>query len=55
MRLFAASDACSAPFRGQMLGFASAILIEAATGAGIVGQLEGYAKAAGLLGAQSGF
>ena len=38
-----------------MLGFASAILIEAATGAGIVGQLEGYAKAAGLLGAQSGF
>jgi hypothetical protein len=41
--------------RWAMLGFASAILIEAATGAGVVGQLEGYAKAAGLLGAQSGF
>jgi hypothetical protein len=41
--------------RWGMVGFASAILIEAATGAGVVGQLEGYAKAAGLLGAQSGF
>ena len=41
--------------RAAMLGFAAAILIEAATGVGMVGQLEGYAKALGLLGAQSGF
>ncbi len=41
--------------RWAMVGFALAILIEAATGNGVVAQLEGYAKAAGLLGAQSGF
>jgi hypothetical protein len=38
-----------------MLGFASAILVEAATGNGVVSQLEQYAKFAGLLGPQSGF
>ena len=38
-----------------MLGFATAILVEAATGAGIINQLETYAKVAGLLGAESGF
>ena len=41
--------------RWAMLGFATAILVEAATGAGVVGQLETYAKVAGLLGANSGF
>lgn len=41
--------------RWAMLGFAAAILGEAATGAGIVGQLEAYAKWAGLLGPNSGF
>ena len=41
--------------RWAMLGFAAAILVEAATGAGVVGQLEMYAKFSGLLGAQSGF
>ena len=41
--------------RWAMLGFATAILVESATGAGVVGQLEFYAKAAGLLGAISGF
>ena len=41
--------------RWAMLGFAIAILVEAGTGAGVVGQLETYAKVAGLLGANSGF
>ena len=41
--------------RWAMLGFASLILIEAATGNGLVGQLETYAKFVGLLGANSGF
>lgn len=41
--------------RWAMLGFAAAILGEAATGAGVVGQLEAYAKWAGLLGPNSGF
>ena len=41
--------------RFAMLGFASAILTEAATGNGIVGQGIVYAKALGLLGPDSGF
>ena len=41
--------------RAAMLGFAIAILIEAASGVGIVGQMESYAKLVGLLGPQSGF
>lgn len=41
--------------RWAMVGFALAILIEAGTGNGVVGQLEVYAKAVGLLGAESGF
>jgi hypothetical protein len=38
-----------------MLGFVALILGEAATGNGLVGQLEAYAKLFGLLGAESGF
>jgi hypothetical protein len=41
--------------RWAMVGFATAILVEAATGAGVVGQLETYAKVAGMLGPNSGF
>ena len=41
--------------RWAMLGFANLILVEAATGHGLVAQLEAYAKFAGLLGANSGF
>lgn len=41
--------------RWAMMGFLSAVLVEAATGEGIIGQLFGYAKASGLLGADSGF
>lgn len=38
----------------QMLGFLTAIIIEAATGRGILVQLIGYAKALNLLGPASG-
>ena len=38
-----------------MLGFAAAILVEAATGQGIIGQLIQYGKLSGLLGDMSGF
>lgn len=38
-----------------MLGFAAAILIEAATGDGVIGQGILYAKVLGLLGPNSGF
>ena len=41
--------------RYAMLGFVALILGEAATGNGLVGQLEAYAKLFGLLGAESGF
>jgi len=41
--------------RWAMIGFATAILIEAATGNGILPQLIGYGKASGLLGPESGF
>lgn len=41
--------------RWAMLGFASAILIEAFSGDGIVGQLIFYCRFLGLLGDQSGF
>lgn len=38
----------------QMIGFLTAIIIEAATGRGILVQLIGYAKALNLLGPASG-
>ena len=38
-----------------MIGFALAVIIEAGTGNGIVGQLITYGKITGLLGANSGF
>ncbi len=38
----------------RMQGFLTAIIIEAATGRGILGQLIGYAKALNLLGPASG-
>ncbi|MEW5316365.1 MAG: hypothetical protein WDW38_007743 [Sanguina aurantia] len=41
--------------RAAMMGFLAAILVEAATGNGIIGQCIGYVKASGLLGAKSGF
>eukprot|EP00239_Pterosperma_sp_CCMP1384_P001503 CAMPEP_0197853952 /NCGR_PEP_ID=MMETSP1438-20131217/23764_1 /TAXON_ID=1461541 /ORGANISM="Pterosperma sp., Strain CCMP1384" /LENGTH=272 /DNA_ID=CAMNT_0043468541 /DNA_START=72 /DNA_END=890 /DNA_ORIENTATION=+ len=41
--------------RWAMIGFATAILIEAATGRGIIPQLISYGKASGLLGVDSGF
>ena len=41
--------------RWAMIGFAAAIIIEAATGQGIIGQLIGYGKLSGLLGDMSGF
>ena len=41
--------------RWAMIGFAAAVAIESATGQGIMGQLIFYAKATGLLGADSGF
>lgn len=41
--------------RWAMIGFASAILIESATGAGIIPQMTFYAKLTGLLGPNSGF
>lgn len=41
--------------RWAMVGFATAILIEAASGGGIIPQLIFYGKASGLLGAESGF
>lgn len=41
--------------RWAMIGFALAVIIEAGTGNGIVGQLITYGKITGLLGANSGF
>ncbi len=41
--------------RYAMLGFAAAILVEAATGDGILGQLIDICKWTGLLGERSGF
>lgn len=41
--------------RWAMTGFLAAVLVEAATGNGIIGQLFIYFKASGLLGADSGF
>lgn len=41
--------------RWAMIGFATAIIVEAATGQGIIGQLIGYGKLSGLLGDMSGF
>ncbi len=41
--------------RWAMMGFLIAVLVEAATGEGIIGQLFGYAKWSGLLGQDSGF
>lgn len=41
--------------RLAMVGFLSAVLVEAATGNGILGQLIVYCKMSGLLGAESGF
>jgi len=41
--------------RWAMIGFLVAVLVEAATGQGIIGQLFGYAKWSGLLGKDSGF
>jgi hypothetical protein len=41
--------------RWAMIGFLTAVVVEAQTGQGIIGQLIGYAKASGLLGAKSGF
>lgn len=41
--------------RWAMLGFLSAVVVEAATGKGIISQLFMYAKLSGLLGAESGF
>lgn len=41
--------------RWAMLGFLTAILVEASTGHGILGQLVDYLKFSGLLGAESGF
>lgn len=38
-----------------MVGFLAAVMVEAATGNGIIGQLIVYAKMSGLLGADSGF
>ena len=38
-----------------MLGFLAAILVEAATGRGILGPVIVYLKLSGLLGAESGF
>ena len=40
--------------RWAMIGFLTAIMIEAATGRGILLQLVGYAKALNLLGPASG-
>eukprot|EP00967_Tisochrysis_lutea_P048139 scaffold58792_cov16-Tisochrysis_lutea.AAC.1 len=39
--------------RWAMIGFLVAVLVEAATGQGIIGQLFGYAKWSGLLGKDS--
>lgn len=41
--------------RAAMLGFAVAIVVEAASGVGVIGQLESYAKLLGVLGPASGF
>ena len=41
--------------RWAMMGFAAAIITEAATGNGIIGQGIVYAKALGVLGPDSGF
>lgn len=41
--------------RYAMTGFLAAVLVEAATGNGIIGQLFVYAKWSGLLGSDSGF
>jgi hypothetical protein len=41
--------------RYAMLGFAAAILVEAATGNGIIGQVITYLKWSGALGERSGF
>jgi tRNA A58 N-methylase Trm61 len=38
-----------------MMGFLAAVLVEAGTGSGILGQLIMYFKASGLLGEASGF
>ena len=61
---FARSEAAEAAYakdveltngRWAMIGFATAILVEAATGQGIIGQLIQYGKLSGLLGDMSGF
>jgi hypothetical protein len=41
--------------RAAMVGFLAAVLVEAATGRGILGQLILWGKISGLLGAASGF
>ena len=41
--------------RAAMLGFLGVLLVEAATGRGIIGQGFMYAKMSGLLGEKSGF
>ena len=41
--------------RWAMLGFLAALIVEAATGRGIIGQVFLYLRASGLLGEASGF
>lgn len=48
-------NACCCVGRAAMVGFLAAVMVEAATGNGIIGQLIVYAKMSGLLGADSGF